>query len=231
MNPHTGRDFVQFGKTESVLNKGAKKIALLFNPPPVLSLEIITGSVLSLERRILLKSFVGYLPAILGGLAAAIGLGCLAGLAFGIGPVDVILKYALPIMGGGNGAGAVPMSEIYQNITGDSAVNYYAFAIIILTIANVMSIIAGALLNAIGDKVPGLTGDKKTLLRKDSFDVEDEAEVEPSLGDMSAALLLILACYVVGQLFAGKILPTIMGAAIHEYAYTILFVVILAAEP
>ena len=40
MNPHTGRDFVQFGKTESVLNKGAKKIALLFNPPPVLSLVI-----------------------------------------------------------------------------------------------------------------------------------------------------------------------------------------------
>ena len=44
MNPHTGRDFVQFGKTESVLNKGAKKIALLFNPPPVLSLVIIHGS-------------------------------------------------------------------------------------------------------------------------------------------------------------------------------------------
>ena len=41
MNPHTGRDFVQFGKTESVLNKGAKKIALLFNPPPVLSLVIM----------------------------------------------------------------------------------------------------------------------------------------------------------------------------------------------
>ena len=37
MNPHTGRDFVQFGKTESVLNKGAEKIAPLFNPPPVLS--------------------------------------------------------------------------------------------------------------------------------------------------------------------------------------------------
>ena len=41
MNPHTGRDFVQFGKTESVLNKGAEKIAPLFNPPPVLSLEIM----------------------------------------------------------------------------------------------------------------------------------------------------------------------------------------------
>lgn len=41
MNPHTRRDFVQFGKTESVLNKRAKKIALLFNPPPVLYLKII----------------------------------------------------------------------------------------------------------------------------------------------------------------------------------------------
>lgn len=44
LNPHTGRDFVQFGKTESVLNKGAEKTALLFNPPPVLSLEIIINS-------------------------------------------------------------------------------------------------------------------------------------------------------------------------------------------
>ena len=41
MNPHTGCDFVDFGKTESVLNKGAEKIALLFNPPPVLSLRIL----------------------------------------------------------------------------------------------------------------------------------------------------------------------------------------------
>lgn len=48
MNPHTGRDFVQFGKTESVLNKGAKKIALLFNPPPVLSLETIISHKLNI---------------------------------------------------------------------------------------------------------------------------------------------------------------------------------------
>ena len=41
LNPHTGRDFAQFGKTKSVLNKGAEKIALLFNPPSVLSLVIM----------------------------------------------------------------------------------------------------------------------------------------------------------------------------------------------
>ena len=40
-SPYVGRDFVQFGKTKSVLNKRAQEDALLFNPPSVLSLEII----------------------------------------------------------------------------------------------------------------------------------------------------------------------------------------------
>ena len=42
-SPYTERDFVQFGKTKSVLNKRAQGLALLFNPPSVLSLEIIPG--------------------------------------------------------------------------------------------------------------------------------------------------------------------------------------------
>ena len=50
MNPHTGRDFVQFGKTESGLNKGAEEIAPLFNPPPVLSLEIILNILYPIKK-------------------------------------------------------------------------------------------------------------------------------------------------------------------------------------
>ena len=41
---------------------------------------LITGSILSLNRDILLRSFAGYLPAILGGLAAAMGLGVVTGM-------------------------------------------------------------------------------------------------------------------------------------------------------
>lgn len=190
---------------------------------------LITGSVLSLEKKILLRSFAGYFPAILGGLAVAMAFGALGGLIFGISPVTVILKYVLPVMGGGNGAGAVPMSEIYEKVTGESAVSYYAFAIVILTIANIMSIIGGALLNALGDKCPRLTGDKKTLLRKSEFDVEDKKEEEPTFSDMCGAIMVIFGSYVVGQLFSGYILPEILGAPIHEYAYMIVFVVILSA--
>ena len=98
-------------------------------------------------------------------LACAVLFGGSAGAIFGISPTNIIIKYALPIMGGGNGAGAVPLSQIYEGATGEPAASYYSHAIIILTIANVICIIAGGLLNKLGTVKPGLTGDKKTLMR------------------------------------------------------------------
>lgn len=190
---------------------------------------LIVGSVLSLDRDILLKSFAGYIPAILGGLAAAMILGVLGGLVFGVTPADSIIKYVLPIMGGGNGAGAVPLSQIYEQVTGDASANYYSFAIIVLTIANIFCIIASALLNTLGEKIPSLTGDKKTLLRKGGNIARDDAKIKVTIQDEAAALLIAFACYSVGRIMSKKILPTIAGAAIHQYAYMIIFVVILAA--
>ena len=147
---------------------------------------LIVGSVLALERDILLRSFAGYVPTILGGLFVAMLFGIVCGAIFGIKPADTIIKYTLPIMGGGNGAGAVPLSQIYEQITGDSAANYYSFAIIVLTIANLFCIIA--------------------------------------------SVLLACACYSFGLLMSKRILPKILGAPIHQYAYMIVFVVILAAS-
>lgn len=49
-SPYTERDFVQFGKTKSVLNKRAQRLALLFNPPSVLSLEIIQRQISLVNR-------------------------------------------------------------------------------------------------------------------------------------------------------------------------------------
>ena len=84
---------------------------------------LIVGSVLALDRDILMKSFAGYIPAILGGLGAAWILGVVTGLVFGVRPTDTVIKYVLPIMGGGNGAGAVPLSNLYETVTGAAAAN------------------------------------------------------------------------------------------------------------
>ena len=192
-------------------------------------MTLIVGSILSLDRDILLKSFAGYIPAILGGLVVASLFGVVGGLVFGVSPANAIIKYVLPIMGGGNGAGAVPLSQIYEQVTGEPAANYYSFAIIILTIGNIFAIVSCALLNALGNKMPKLTGDKKTLLRSGDNVAREDKKVSATVEDMGAGLLILLAGFGVGRLMSKIILPEIFGAAIHAYAYVIIFMVILAA--
>lgn len=191
---------------------------------------LIAGSVLALDKDILLKSFAGYIPAILGGLAMATLFGVGAGLLFGVDPQTTIMKYVLPIMGGGNGAGAVPLSNIYETVTGDPAANFYGFAIIILTVGNIFAIIGSALLNTIGEKFPKLTGDKKTLVRGGEHIAREDKKVACTIQDEMGAFILTLGCYGVGRLMSKVILPKIAGASIHAYAYMIIFVVILAAS-
>lgn len=195
----------------------------------VFIIALIMGSILSLDRKVLLRSFAGYIPAILGGLVGAVVLGVLTGLPFGVSPVDMVIKYVLPIMGGGNGAGAVPLSQIYEQISGEPAANYYSFAIIILTIANLFCIVAGALLNRLGQVKPSLTGDGTSIMPVDSKLIKEDIQVKVTLNDYCGTLLLLGTVFAMGLLFSKLLLPTVFGAQIHNFAYSIIFVVILAA--
>lgn len=188
-------------------------------------IALITGSILGLNRKLMIKSFAGYIPAILGGLVGAAVLGILVGLIFNITPVDIVIKYVLPVMGGGNGAGAVPLSQIYERVTGDASANYYSFAISILTIANIFAIIAGGVLNSIGNKKTSLTGDKNSLIKSDKEIVVQEEKFKIGIKEYAGAVLLGLAFYQ-----SGKILSTLWDAyilpsvPIHQFAFMIVLV-------
>lgn len=90
-------------------------------------------------------------------------------------------------------------------------------------------IIASALLNKLGEKIPSLTGDRATLIRGGQNLAREDEKIKTNVQDMVNALLVAFASYSVGRLMSRKILPTIFGASIHAYAYMIIFVVILAA--
>lgn len=190
---------------------------------------LIVGSILSLERKLMIKSFVGYIPAIFGGLIGASLLGIAAGLLFGVNPVNVIIKYMLPIMGGGNGAGAVPLSQIYETVTGEPSSNYYSFAITILTIANIFAILSAAVLHKIGQIKTSWTGDGTVLIRDGVNFAGDDKKVSVSMQDLGGALFLAVGFYALGGLFSKVILPEILGSTIHQFAYMIIFVAIAAA--
>ncbi|WP_242840636.1 citrate/sodium symporter CitS [Clostridium hydrogeniformans] len=185
---------------------------------------LITGSILSVNKKLLVKALTGYVPAILGGVLGAFALGALGGLLAGVSPIDVAMKYVLPIMGGGTGAGAIPMSEIYKSVTGGDPKEFLSFAFPILTIANIICIIAGALLNKLGERSKGLTGNG-TLMRGKGFDAEDKkVNVKITNNEIGAALLMATAFYAIGAVMSKKILPGIGDVKFHTFAYMVLFV-------
>ena len=51
-------------------------------------LVLITGSVLSVDRKMLIKSFAGFIPTILAGIAGALGLAGLVGAITGVGAIE-----------------------------------------------------------------------------------------------------------------------------------------------
>ena len=79
---------------------------------------MITGSILGMNRKLLIKAAIRYLPAIAGGVVVALALVFLTGLVMGFGGMEAIYYVGIPIMGGGMGAGAVPLSQIFGGALG-----------------------------------------------------------------------------------------------------------------
>lgn len=125
------------------------------------------------------------------------------------------------------------MSEIYSNITGDTPQNFLSFALPILTIANIISIIFGAMSHKLGQAKPEWTGEGE-LVRRGSFQevsyeekghVENK-EIKPTLADVGAALAFGTSIYLLGRVFSSVLLPTIFGIQIHAFAYMVLFMAV-----
>ncbi len=87
---------------------------------------LIVSSVMTIDKKTLARSLIGYLPCIFGGLIGAAIFAALIGILFfhlDIG--EILMTYVMPIMGGGSAAGALPMSAIYEEITGKDKDVYY----------------------------------------------------------------------------------------------------------
>lgn len=187
---------------------------------------LVASSLLAVDRATLIRSVVGYVPIILCGVATAAAVGVAAGLLVGIPPERIITHYVLPIMGGGNAAGAIPMSEVYADATGKESGEYYAFAISVLTIANMIAILAASVLNKLGHAFPVLSGNGK-LMRFDKTpagtptDATLEADNEPSNNNSQGAIFFSLALLLLSMALY-VLLPSI-----HVFAWSVLLILIL----
>lgn len=185
---------------------------------------LIVGSLVGMDRRVLIKSGSLFIPTILAGIVGSAVFGVAAGLAIGKSPIEMITAYVLPIMGGGAGAGAIPMAQVYSDVTGEDSASYLSFALAILALANIVAILSGVVLDLIGRRFPKLAGGNQ-LLRDSSKElhVEKSDETPVTMEDIGAAIFVTAGFFMLGTLVAKKILPSVMGVAIPNFAYLIIF--------
>jgi len=175
-----------------------------------------------MDRNLLIKASVRYLPVILGGVAVALGLTGLVGMLMGYGAKQAILYVSLPIMGGGMGAGAVPLSQIFGTALNTDPKDVMSVMVPALALGNAMAIVVGGILNQIGHKLPKLSGEGKLMVNQETAKTNSEkvGKIEYSL--LGTGLIISTTFFVLGKILAVYI-------PLHSYALMILSVAFVKA--
>lgn len=188
------------------------------------TVAVICGSILTMNRRLLIRAGVLYFLPIMGGITAAFAFAGIIGVLMGGGWRESVLFVALPIMGGGTSAGAVPMSQSYGAMLSRDAGAYLSLMMPAVALGNAASIVAAGMLKSLGEKFPSLTGNGVMMYSKGNSIKDEEKEYMrtpitiESLGRGFVFTGILLA---LGMILY-KIVPQI-----HFFAWTILLCAVI----
>ncbi|HDZ8980927.1 2-hydroxycarboxylate transporter family protein [Aeromonas veronii] len=179
--------------------------------------SLVTGSVFGMSGALLKNAALRYLPVILGGVALALLSVGLVGSLMGYGFKNAVLLIGLPIMGGGMGAGAVPLVEILSGPMQMSSADLLSRMVPAVVIANTLAILVGSLLARLGRRYPSLTGNGKLMVKENSQSIADDQVEAPTLQSLGMGLFISSSMFVLGSLL-GNFIP------MHPFALMILAV-------
>ena len=184
--------------------------------------SIIVGSILGMDRRMLIGGFLKiFAPIVVGSLAAAaVGVGL--GTALGLGMKHTAFMIVVPVMAGGVGEGAIPLSIGYSALGGGAQGDLLAEILPAVMFGSLAAILLAGGLNLLGRKRPSLTGNGQ--LQPGEHDVpltgSDAPRFEPDLQTIGAAVVLAMTLYLAGALvqkltgFPGPVTMLFLAVAI-----------------
>ena len=168
---------------------------------------IIVGSILGMQRDVLIKGFLKvFVPLFTGSIAAGI-VGTAVGWALGLGATHTLFYIVVPIMGGGVGEGALPLSLGYATITHQPQGLIFA-RFFRCTLGSLTAIIFAGALNYIGKRYPHLTGEGRLqpaehgdALANAAIAEEERPTNQPiTAATVAAAGLTAITLYLVGMM-------------------------------
>jgi CCS family citrate carrier protein len=120
---------------------------------------VIVGSIFGMDRQVLIKGFVKiFVPLAVGSVVAGT-VGTFVGVALGLGAYHTLFYIVIPIMAGGVGEGAIPLSIGYSEILHQEQGVLFAQVLPPIMLGSLTAILLSGLLNWVGKRQPHLTGE------------------------------------------------------------------------
>lgn len=161
---------------------------------------VVVGSILSMDRQALIKGFAKiFVPLAIGSIAAAI-VGTLTGMALGLGAHHTFFYIVVPIMAGGIGEGAIPLTLGYAEILHLPQGQLFAQIVPAVMLGNLTAIICAALLNQFGKRYHHYSG-RGRLHKSDHSVLANHANLPTaSVENFAAAGMIAICLYILGIL-------------------------------
>ncbi|MCJ1978607.1 2-hydroxycarboxylate transporter family protein [Pseudolactococcus carnosus] len=186
---------------------------------------LVCGSILGMNRKILVQGLFRMIIPMLLGMTFAMGIGTLVGVLLGLEWQHTLFYIVTPVLAGGIGEGILPLSLGYSAITGLGSEQLVAQLIPATIIGNFFAIMCTALLSSWGEKRPDLSGNGQLVKVGQTDDMKDalkEGSGELDLKKMGAGVLTACTLFIAGGLlqhftgFPGPVLMIVL-AAILKY--------------
>jgi malate:Na+ symporter len=163
---------------------------------------IIVGSILGMDRGVLVQGFLKiFIPLAAGSIMGGI-VGTLVGVLMGLGAYHAFFFVVVPIMAGGVGEGAIPLSIGYSQILQQPQGDLFAQVLPPVMLASLTAILLAGTLNYVGKKYPHLTGEGRLQpgehdeLRRE----EDDDGGDVDVTTIAAAVVTAVTLYLIGAL-------------------------------
>ncbi|EKM0372483.1 2-hydroxycarboxylate transporter family protein [Cronobacter turicensis] len=165
---------------------------------------IIVGSIMSMNRTTLIQGFLRIFFPMLCGEIVGMLVGMGVGIALGMDPFQIFFFLILPIMAGGVGEGAIPLSIGYATLLHMDQGVALGRVLPIVMLGSLTAIIIAGCLNQLGKRYPHLTGEGELMPdRGDKPQTQTLATAFSGKADVttiaSGALLAVLL-YMLGML-------------------------------
>lgn len=177
---------------------------------------IIVGSIMSMNRQVLIQGFLRIFVPMLCGEVVGMLIGMGVGMALGLEPFQIFFFLILPIMAGGVGEGAIPLSMGYAAILHMEQGVALGRILPIVMLGGLTAIVIAGLLNQMGKRYPHLTGEGSLMPSKQGdgeMPVAEQASGKMvDVSTIACGALLAILLYMVGMLLNRMIgLPAPVG--------------------